>query len=273
MRLETGLRSSANTRMSMLPLVAGLALGLAANAGWAQNQPGNQPAGQPTGSPQGEPTEFDLPQDRSAALLPQDEVPGQEGAQGGQAVPEGPPIIIGPFSEPVQLRTLLDIAVSRLGVQLAVDTSLNGSVMITQELRIPASQYLLLLNSFLEQNGFALVPGAIDGFYQVMPKGNVPSTVGDGKTLSTTLVIRTPNTKPSVLQQAITSQVTTGGRIAALDELGVLIVTSSPSNAMEVKRLVDRILAERDDQRYIPFDLTHVSAVAAKDQVLRLAGV
>lgn len=268
MRLETGRQSSANTRKAVLPLVAGLALGLAAHAGWAQNQPSEQPQGQPQGLPESEPSEFDLPQARSPALIPQE---GQAGGQASQPVAEGPPIIIGPFAEPVQLRTLLDIAVSRLGVQLAVDTSLTGSVMITQELRIPASQYLLLLNSFLEQNGFALVPGAIDGFYQVIPKGTVPSTVSGE--LPTTLVIRTPNTKPSVLQQAITSQVTAGGRIAALDELGVLIVTASPGNAMEVKRLVDRILAERDQQRYIPFDLTHVSAVAAKDQVLLLAGV
>ena len=136
---------------------------------------------------------------------------------------------------------------------------------------VPADQYLLLVNSFLEQNGFSLVPGVIDGFYQVRAKTTVPSTVGGP--LPTTLVIRTPNTKPSVLQQAITSQVTSGGRIAALDELGVLIVTASPGDAMEVKRLVDRILSERDEQRLIPFDLSHLSAVAAKDQVLRLAGV
>ncbi len=193
--------------------------------------------------------------------------------QEGDGQPESEePIILGPFAEPVQLRTLLDIAVQQLGVQLAVDTSLTGSVMITQELAVPADQYLLLVNSFLEQNGFSLVPGVIDGFYQVRPKTTVPSTVSGE--LPTTLVIRTPNTKPSVLQQAITSQVTSGGsRIAALDELGVLIVTASPGDAMEVKRLVDRILSERDDQRLIPFDLVHLSAVAAKDQVLRLAGV
>ncbi|UYV13726.1 MAG: hypothetical protein NCW75_05435 [Phycisphaera sp.] len=251
MNVELGSR-----KLAMLPLAAGLAVGLATSAGLGQNQPQGEPPTQPEG--------------RSPALVPE---PGQE--QGAQAQPQapqdGPPIIIGPFAEPVELRTLLDIAVARLGVQLAVDTSLTGSVMITQELRIPPDQYLLLLNSFLEQNGFAMVPGAIDGFFQIVPKASVPSN--PGKTLPTTLVIRTPNTKPSVLQQAIVSQVTSGGRIAALDELGVLIVTASPGEANEVKRLVDRILAERDEQRYIPFDLTHISAVAARSQVLLLAGV
>ena len=285
--------ASPKTLVRMLPLMAGLALGLPMMPAVAQgqNQPQNQPQGQSQGQSQGQeaggqapggmdqadPTEFDLPRGRSPAQpAEQGAAQPQQGDQQEQAqqeqAREEPPIIIGPFAEPVQLRTLLDIAVSRLGVQLAVDTGLAGSVMITQELRIPADQYLLLLNSFLEQNGFALVPGAIEGFYQVVAKGAVPSTVDDE--LATTLVIPTPNTKPSVLQQAIVSQVTaSGARIAALDELGVLIVTASPGNAMEVKRLVDRILLERNQQRYIPFNLTHVSAVAAKDQLLRLAGV
>ena len=240
-------------RRRALMLAAGLAIGLGAPIATGQNQPAADP-------------------ERSPALIPQGQVAGPGQATGQQQAASDEPIILGPFAEPVQLRTLLDIAVQQLGVQLAVDTSLTGSVMITQELEIPADQYLLLVNSFLEQNGFSLVPGVIDGFYQVRPKASVPSTVGGE--LPTTLVIRTPNTKPSVLQQAITSQVTSGGsRIAALDELGVLIVTASPGDAMEVKRLVDRILSERDDQRLIPFDLVHLSAVAAKDQVLRLAGV
>ena len=244
-------------KMAMLPLVAGLAIGLVANTSLGQNQPAEQPA------------DFELPGGSSPALIPQ---PGQEQPGDQTQTPQDqPPIIIGPFAEPVELRTLLDIAVARLGVQLAVDTSLTGSVMITQELRIPPDQYLLLVNSFLEQNGFAMMPGAIDGFFQVVPKAGVRSSVETQ--LPTTLVIRTPNTKPSVLQAAITSQVTTGGRIAALDELGVLIVTASPGQAMEIKRLVDRILAERDEQKFIPFDLTHVSAVAARTQVLLLAGV
>ncbi len=243
-------RTSRERRILML--AAGLAIGLGAPIAAGQNQPAADP-------------------ERSPALIPQGQVAGPGQAQQQQTQAEEP-IILGPFAEPVQLRTLLDIAVQQLGVQLAVDTSLTGSVMITQELAIPADQYLLLVNSFLEQNGFSLVPGVIDGFYQVRPKTTVPSTVGGE--LPTTLVIRTPNTKPSVLQQAITSQVTSGGsRIAALDELGVLIVTGSPGDAIEVQRLVDRILSERDDQRLIPFDLVHLSAVAAKDQVLRLAGV
>lgn len=236
-------RASTTGRGLALAIASGLAISLASTASMAQNQPQGNPAGE-----------------RSPALLPEPASQSDE------------PIIIGPFAEPVQLRTLLDIAVARLGVQLAVDTSLTGSVMITQELRIPPDQYLLLLNSFLEQNGFAMVPGAIDGFFQVMPKGSVPSKPGGD--LATTLVIRTPNTKPSVLQQAIVSQASAaGGRIAALDELGVLIVTASPGNAMEIEALVDRILAERDQQRLIPFELTHIAAVAGRDQVLRLAGV
>lgn len=257
---------SGSKKTVLLPLVAGLTIGLASPAGLGQNQP----QGQPPIQPEEQPADFVAPEGRSPALVPE---PGRE--QDAQAQPqtpqEGPPIIIGPFAEPVELRTLLDIAVARLGVQLAVDTSLTGNVMITQELRIPPDQYLLLLNSFLEQNGFAMVPGAIDGFFQIVPKASVPSNPGE--ILPTTLVIRTPNTKPSVLQQAIVSQVTSGGRIAALDELGVLIVTASPGEANEVKRLVDRILAERDEQRYIPFDLTHISAVAARSRVLLLAGV
>lgn len=250
------IESKTDTRRGTpLALAAGLAISLAAATAHAQNQPGGGQQTQPDG--------------RSPALIPQEGQDQDRAAGQGQRSQE--PIIIGPFAEPVQLRTLLDIAVARLGVQLAVDTGLTGSVMITQELRIPPDQYLLLLNSFLEQNNFAMVPGAIDGFYLVVPKANVPAKARGE--LATTLVIRTPNTKPSVLEQAISSQATTGGRIAALDELGVLIVTASPGTAMEIKELIDRILAERDEQRLIPFELTHIAAGAARDQVLRLAGV
>ncbi len=248
--------TSVNTDLrkpAMLPLVAGLALGLAASVSLAQNEAGEDP------------------QDRSPALIPQPDPQLGQGQPAGSQAQDDSPIIIGPFAEPVELRTLLDIAVQQLGVQLAVDTSVVGSVMITQEIRVPRSKFLLLVNSFLEQRGFTMIPGPLEGFYDVVSKTGVPSNPTGPP--PTTLVIRTPNTKPSVLQAAIVSQVTSGGRIAALDELGVLIVTASPGEANEVKRLVDRILSERNEQKFIPYDLTHVSASAARSQVLLLAGV
>lgn len=233
--------------------LAGLAFGLAAPWGLAQNNP---PApGAPGGQILEEP-DFVLPQRPAQATATQAE----------------PEILFGPFAEPVQLRTLLELAVRQLGVQIAADVNMTGSVMVTQEMRVPRSRFLPLINSFLEQNGYALVPGAYENFFQVVSTGAVP-TMPDGE-LPTTLVIRTPNSKPSVLQAAITSQVgQNGGRISALDELGVLIVTNSPGRALEVKRLIERILAERDQQKLITFDLIHLSAVAAREQVLRFAGV
>ena len=243
----SGVRSAA-----MKALLAGLAFGLATPMARAQNNP---PApGAPGGQILEEP-DFVLPQRPAQATATQAE----------------PDIIFGPFAEPVQLRTLLELAVRQLGVQIAADVNMTGSVMVTQEMRVPRSRFLPLINSFLEQNGYALVPGAYKNFYQVVSTGAVP-TMPDGE-LPTTLVIRTPNSKPSVLQAAILSQVGAGGRISALDELGVLIVTNSPGKALEVKRLVERILAERDQQKLITFDLVHLSAVAAREQVLRFAGV
>lgn len=240
---------------ALTALLAGLAIGLATPMAQAQNNP---PA---PGAPGGQ-----ILEEPDFALPPR---PDQL-AQAGQAQAEEE-IIFGPFAEPVQLRTLLELAVRQLGVQIAADVNMTGSVMVTQEIRVPQSRFLALINSFLEQNGFSLVPGAYEGFYQVVSTGAVP-TMPDGL-LPTTLVIRTPNSKPSVLQATIISQVGQGGRIAALDELGVLIVTHSPGKAMEVKRLVERILAERDQQQLITFDLLHLSAVAAREQVLRFAGV
>ncbi|MEO1007901.1 MAG: secretin N-terminal domain-containing protein [Planctomycetota bacterium] len=183
-------------------------------------------------------------------------------------------ITISPFAEPVELRILLDIAVRELGVQIAVDTSLTGTVVITQELRIPRNEFLGVINSFLEQNNFALVPGALEDFYEVRPTGNMPVTTGDS--LPTTLIIRTPNSKPSIMQQAISAQVAaTSGqiRLSALDELGVLIVTATPGKVVEVRRLVESILSERSEQGLIPFDLRFVSAPAARERVLQFAGV
>ncbi|MEO1277340.1 MAG: hypothetical protein AAFV77_00085, partial [Planctomycetota bacterium] len=96
-------RTSRDRRILML--AAGLATGLGAPVAAGQNQPAADP-------------------ERSPALIPQGQVAGPGQAQQQQTQSEEP-IILGPFAEPVQLRTLLDIAVQQLGVQLAVDTSLT----------------------------------------------------------------------------------------------------------------------------------------------------
>jgi len=260
------------------------AVGLACAAPWASAQ-NNDPASPP---PRQEGPDFELPPPAQPAQPGQRQERArqqQQGAQDGDAqqqegqagqAPEAPEpdIRLGPFAEPVELRALLEIAVRELGVQIAADTALAGSVMITQELRIPRSKLLGLINSFLEQNGFALSPGPLPGFYEVRSVATMPVTTDDE--LATTLIIRTPNSRPSVMQAAVQSQIASAGtavRISALDELGVLIVTGTPGKVREINELVGTILEERDQQRLIPFDLLHVSAAAAREQVLQYAGV
>ncbi|MFG0285462.1 MAG: secretin N-terminal domain-containing protein, partial [Phycisphaerales bacterium JB039] len=231
----------------------------------AQNQPAQPPAQPPAESAPAQP----------GAAQPEAE-PAQPGA--GLVVPE--PDLAGvirlpAFTEPVQIRTLIDYAIRELGVQVAVDADFDGSVVLTQPIEVPKSEYLTLLNSFIEQLGFALFETAVPYFYEVRRSGTPPVRLG-GELASTT-VIPTPNVKPSTLESILTKQLgpeTAGApRLSYIDDLGVIVATGTPRDLRAARELVERILSEGPALRIIPFDLTYVSAPEARRQALELVGL
>src|SRR5690606_27716382 len=160
-----------------------------------------------------------------------------------------------------------------IGVQVAVDTDFQGSVVLTQPIEVDKRDYLRLLNSFIEQHGFALYETDIPHFYEVR-RGERPP-VRRGGELASTVVIPTPNTRPSSLQPILVQQFGVEGtpgalRASFIDDLGVILATGSPRQLRAVRELVDGILAQRFEQKLIPFDLTYVSAPEARNQALEL---
>src|SRR5690606_17022239 len=128
-------------------------------------------------------------------------------AQQGISVPEPDfegTIRIPAFTEPVQVRTLIDYAIREIGVQVAVDTDFDGSVVLTQPIEVDKRDYLRLLNSFIEQHGFALYETDIPHFYEVRRGERPPVRLGGE--LASTVVIPTPNMRPSSLEQIIVQQ-------------------------------------------------------------------
>ncbi len=220
----------------------------------------------------------------------QPEQPGQPGQEPGEGEAEtGVPLqgVVVPepdfegtirlpaFTEPVQIRTLIDFAIRELGVQVAVDTDFDGSVVLTQPIEVPKRDFLTLLNTFIEQHGFAMFETPVPHFYVVRMEGNPP--VEFGGELASTTVIPTPNLRPSMLQPIIQEQfgMAQAGapRISYIDDLGVIVATGTPRSLRSMSEFVERLLVERGPQKLIPFDLTYVSAPEARNQALELVGL
>jgi type II secretory pathway component GspD/PulD (secretin) len=210
--------------------------------------------------------------------------PGQQGgqappAQEGISVPEPDfegTIKLPAFTEPVHVRTLIDYAIREIGVQVAVDTEFEGSIVLTQPIEVDKRDYLRLLNSFIEQHGFAMFETDIPHFYEVRRGGQPPVRMGGE--LASTIVIPTPNMRPSSLEAILAQQfgveATPGSlRASFIDDLGVILATGSPRQLRSIRELVEGILAQGGVQRLIPFDLTYVTAPEARNQVLELVGL
>lgn len=174
------------------------------------------------------------------------------------------------FSEPVELRALVQFAVGALNINCAIDEGLNGRVALNAPITIKKSELLVVINSLLEQRGFAMVFDPVSQFYKVIPAASVtPASVGQ---LATTRVIQTPNVKPSALQTMITTQVAGTLKISYHDDLGLMIVTDTPARLRMIEDLVGLVLKERASMGLTRFDLRYISASTARDRITRLAG-
>lgn len=205
----------------------------------------------------------------------------QPGAQPQAQPPGGDEEITLPSApEPLQLRALLEYAVQTLGINMAVDDAMQGTVSLNAPIQIKKSQLLDVLNALLEQRGFAIIENRRINFYEVRPTANLPVAL-EGP-LATTRIIETPNVKPSSLQGAVATQLGAGGglgggaggglRVSYLDNLAVILVTGTPGQAQAFEDIVKKIIEKRGEQELIRIDLTHISSPAALTRLLELVG-
>jgi type II secretory pathway component GspD/PulD (secretin) len=178
------------------------------------------------------------------------------------------------FAEPVELLTLVNFVRDELGLQIVVqDAGLVGQkVTLTSPVTVRQDQVLPFIVTLLEEKEYTMTED-FPTVYVVKPKNGITPAIG-----STTKIFRTPNIKPSSLQQAIAAilNVNRGGTPATqpvfLDDLGIIILTDTPRMLRLVQDLIDGLVKERTDIRYWRFDLAYISAASGRDRVLELLG-
>ncbi|MBX3315670.1 MAG: hypothetical protein KF902_02265 [Phycisphaeraceae bacterium] len=184
------------------------------------------------------------------------------------------------FSEGVELNALIEYLVNALEINVSVDPSLSGTVMLNAPLRVHKDDLLGLVNSLLEQHGFGMTRTP-SGFYNVLRIENLPSTLADSAgTLATTRIIPTPNIVPSILKDTIEAAMrgrgTTGSgggvRVTYLDDLGVIVATDTPGNIRAIENLVAEIARERAKVAFTRLELRHLSAPVARERAIALVG-
>jgi type II secretory pathway component GspD/PulD (secretin) len=202
-------------------------------------------------------------------------MPLPEGAVGSITDPNEKVLIR--FGEAVDLKAFADFIATRLGINIFPDAALQDKrVFFTAPVEVEASELLKLLETLLEDQGFALVRDDALGIYKIVQAANIQLELGGEQ--ATTRVIQTPMLRPSSLQGTIQAMLTgsQGGnaavRMSPIDELGVLIVTGTPTTARKVEQFVQRILEEFANYRLFNFPLTNVAADHAVQRVLTLNG-
>lgn len=218
----------------------------------------------------------------TAALSPAPATAQQQGQQpGGQ--PNGAladadtngqdSVHLSRFSEPVELRVLIDYISTTLGVNILIDPGLSGqAVAISGDMVIPKSKLFQFLQLMLEPNGFVVTYEPDLDTYNIRAGAEVPFNL-DGQ-LATTIIIPTPMITPSALQSAIDSAIGTPqtARVSYIDELGVIISTGSPRANDQLRLIVDQILDQLGAQTLNFFTLENIAATEVRDRLLSLVG-
>jgi len=201
--------------------------------------------------------------------------PSQATAQPAQANANGAEetVQLSRFSEPVDLRVLIDYISTELGVNILIDPGLSGqSVAISGAMEIPKSKLFQFLQLILEPNGFVVTYEPELDTYNIRAGGDVPLNLqGD---LATTIIIPTPMVTPTALQSAIDSAIgeTQTARVSYLDELGVIISTGSPRSNNQLKLIVEQLLEKLREQTIHVFMLENIAASEVRDRLLSLVG-
>lgn len=209
---------------------------------------------------------------------------GENGANGGDANPapalsltgeaDDPVVTFSETAEPMELSALVDMVASTLRINVSVRGELRGSVLFNTTRSVPLSRLLPLLDAMLEQHDFSITFDDASGFYLVQPKANIPVTFGDGvKELASTRLIEIPSIRPSSLGDAVNQVLAGGGgSVSYIDELGLIIITSTPRQIARVESLIARVLERMGSMTLTPIELRYISAPAARDRLIALVG-
>ncbi len=200
--------------------------------------------------------------------------PSQATAQPATTNAEGEDTVqLSRFSEPVDLRVLIDYISQSLGVNILIDPGLSGqSVAISGAMEIPKSKLFQFLQLILEPNGFVVTFEPELDTYNIRAGGDVPLNLqGD---LATTIIIPTPMVTPTALQGAIDSAIgeSQTSRVSYLDELGVIISTGSPRSNNQLKLIVQQLLDKLSEQTLHVFTLENIAASEVRDRLISLVG-
>lgn len=196
---------------------------------------------------------------------------------------DGEMITLASFSEPIDLRTLVDLVARTLNINVTTLGELQGSVVFNAPVEVPRSELLGLLESLLEQNNYTLTYDRQTGWYTVQPSSAV--TVNFEGDRATTRIFRTPNMRPSALKQPIEFQLGSvggganpnaggqGRQYAYVDDLGVIIATDSPKRLAMIEDLINRLVEEYNKAKFIRLEVLHIAAPVARERALQFIGV
>ncbi len=189
-----------------------------------------------------------------------------------------PMVTFQPFSEPIELTTLIDYVGNSLNINIVVKGSPTGEIVFNAPKQIAKSKLIDFLDAMLELYAFTISYDPDSGFYIVQPLSDVKPVFGDER--ATTMIIPTPNITPSLLIPALNAMLsgssgtgtTKSTAIQAVDELGVLIINAPPRDINRIEMMVTELLRLDAAQEFIRLELDHLAAPIALNRVIALIG-
>ena len=236
-------------------------------------QPGPTKVATPVPPPQ--PT----PGARPPAIAPNPNAPVGSAALGNSAALNSDEFLIN-FTDYVELTALVEFIRTELDLQiLFMDGQLKGqTVYLSAPITIKKKDVLGFITMLLEQRQYTLRQDST-GIFIVEPKQEISMTSTQASLpWGTTRIIRTPNIKPTSLQNSITAMVTAGRagqpgvQPVYMDDLGIIIMTETPRVLNLIEDFVKTLVTERASMKFYRFELLNISAAAARDRVLELLG-
>ncbi|MEO1585404.1 MAG: secretin N-terminal domain-containing protein [Planctomycetota bacterium] len=176
---------------------------------------------------------------------------------------------IGPFAEPIDINTFVDLVAEALEINVTKDASLAGQIAFNSTMTITKRELLPLLDLRLEELGFTIVPDPL-GFYTIRRADQVVVNPGDAAD-STTRFIATPGLRPTALSGLIGTQLTLS-RVSYEDELGVIVVTDTPRRIAQLESLVEALIEQRQRMITESIPLRFISAPVALERAIERLG-
>jgi len=179
------------------------------------------------------------------------------------------------FTGPIRLDALLDWISRTLEINFVLEDPglANAQVEFRAPMSIDREDLLPMFESILAMYGYA-VTQTPQGVYVVTQGARLPVQF-EGE-LPSTRIFATPLIKPSALQTAITTALSqeqsASARLAAIDDLGILISTAPGPINRTIESIIQSILTRREGWTFHQIDVTYVAAAQARQRLLELAG-